>query len=199
MGNNISVDISVSGGKKAGEALHDGYKEGIDDAFDWLMRKGEEKAKEQVLSADRVWRHTLENGFEREESRFQRATEKKGWIRNVAPHAKINEDGLKPGNSPPVQAIIPWVDDKLGPGLNTVPTYDYDPSNWDPALQELAAQYSAGQVLTSFAVKNKLENRGYPGIKFMETSEKYLEGTGPSVVKSKIEAEMKKHLRAVGE
>ena len=194
----IDLKIDVSEAFEIPPALKKGLKEGLDDSGEWMLDEGEDKARDAVLSADRVWRKTLKRGFSSEKNQLSRSYHWQGHIRNNAPHAKINEDGLKPGSSPSVQKIIPWVDDKLGGGLSRVTTTSYNVENWDPALQELAAQYSPGKVITSFAVKDGLEEKGYPGIGFMETSEAYLEKVGPAVVKRKVEKHMQRELRKAG-
>lgn len=194
----IDLKIDVSETLEVPPALKKGLKEGLDDSGEWMLDEGEDKARDVVLSADRVWRKTLKQGFSSEKNQFSRSYHWQGHIRNNAPHAEINEDGLKPGSSPPVQKIIPWVDDNLGDGLPRVTTTSYNVENWDPALQELAAQYSPGKVITSFAVKEGLEEKGYPGIGFMETTEAYLEKVGPAVVKRKVEKHMQRELREAG-
>lgn len=70
--------------------------------------------------------------------------------------------------------------------------------DWDPQLQALASAYSPGMVITAFAVKQGLEDKGYPGIGFMETTEQYLETVGPMIVKSKVEKQMNNELRKAG-
>lgn len=70
--------------------------------------------------------------------------------------------------------------------------------DWHPDLQEAAAEYGPGYVLTAFAVKEKLEERGYPGIFYMKTAEKYMNRVGPMVTKRKIEKQMNRELRKRG-
>lgn len=191
----IDIKIDVSETQKIPLALKKGVVEGLKDSGAWMLDEGEDKAKDVVMSADRVWRKTLKQGFTSQRNQFSRHYHWQGHIRNNAPHAEVNEDGLKPGTTPPVQRLIPWVDDKFSGGLSRVTTTSYNVENWDPALQELAAQYSPGKVITSFAVQDKLEKEGYPGIGFMETTETYLERVGPAVVKRKIEKHMQRELR----
>lgn len=195
----IEIETEVKNWKRVQPALRSGLKEGLEDAGNWMLDKGEDKAKDAVLSADRVWRKTLKQGFRTEEDEFNRTYHWKGEIRNEAPHAHINENGLKPGANPSVQDIIPWVDDKLTPNAKAQDSADAaNVGNWDPQLQTLAAQYSPGIVITSFAVKEGLEDDGYRGIGFMETAEKYLEGYGRPLVKNKVEKQMERELRAAG-
>jgi hypothetical protein len=70
--------------------------------------------------------------------------------------------------------------------------------NWDPELQQLAAEYSPGYVITAFAVRESLEEEGYPGIHFTETTESYLKQIGTPMVKNKIEKHMQRELRKIG-
>jgi hypothetical protein len=199
VGGDIDIDIDVEGAGKVGRALRDGLRKGLEDAGNWMLDKGEDQAKDAVLSADRVWRKTLKQGFQTNENQFSRSYHWQGKIENDAPHAEINEYGLPPGTSPSVQDIIPWVDDKLTPNAKAQASADSaNVGEWDPQLQSLAAEYSPGIVITSFAVKEGLEEDGYPGIGFMETTETYLKSYGPTLVKSKVEKHMRRELRAAG-
>jgi len=195
----IDLDIDVRKADRVQPALRRGLREGLEDAGNWMLDSGEDKAKDVVLGADRVWRKTLKQGFRTEENDFNRTYRWKGEIRNEAPHAEINERGLKPGTSPAVQDIIPWVDDKLTPNAKAQASADAaDTDNWTPELERLAAEYSPGIVITSFAVKEGLEDDGYSGIGFMETTEQYLSSYGPPLVKRKVEKHMERELRAAG-
>lgn len=199
MSGDIHVDVDVERWKRVQPALRAGLREGLKDAGGWMLDEGEDKAKDVVLSADRVWRRTLKQSFSSSENQFSRTTHWKGHIENTAPHAEINENGVKPGNSPAVQDIIPWVDDNLTPNANAQASADAgNIGNWDPQLQALAVHYSKGAVITSFAVKRGLEEKGFPGIGFMETTEQYLNQVGPRLVKQKVEKHMRRELRASG-
>lgn len=195
----INLTVDVDGANRVGPALTRGLREGLKDAGNWMLDSGEDKAKDAVLSADRVWRKTLKQGFSSEENQFSRSYHWQGKIENDAPHAKINEDGLKPGNSPSIQDIIPWVDDNLTPNAEAQETANKaNIGNWEAQLQALAVEYSKGMVITTFAVKGGLEEDGYPGIGFMETTEKYLSSIGPPMVKNKVEKHMQRELRKAG-
>lgn len=186
----IEIDIEMSGHGGIVPALADGLDSGVKKSGDWMLREGERKAKDAVLSADRVWRGALKRGFQTQE--MKDSSPYVGEIRNFAPHAGINERGLKPGSSPPVQKLIRWVDD------NVVPNVTGDSSDWDPDLQALADRYSPGMVITTFAIKSELEKNGYPGIGYMEAAEAYLKQVGPLVVRAKVEKEMRRELRRKG-
>lgn len=195
----IKLSIDVEGSDKVGRALTRGLKEGLEEAGNWMLDEGEDKAKDAVLSADRVWRKTLKQGFHTEENQFNRNYRWKGQIRNEAPHAGLNEDGLKPGSHPSVQDIIPWIDDTLTPNASAQARASRaNLENWDPELESLADAYSPAMVITAFAVKEGLEEKGYPGIGFMETTEAYLNQVGPMLVKRKVEKQMRRELRAAG-
>jgi len=47
-------------------------------------------------------------------------------------------------------------------------------------------------------VKEHLDEKGYAGIRYMETAEQYLERVGPIVVKRKVESKMNRALRRYG-
>jgi hypothetical protein len=195
----IDIDIDVEKAGRVQPALRRGLREGLEEAGKWMMREGEDKARDAVLSADRVWRGTLKQGFSTNENQFSRTDHWKGKISNDAPHAEVNERGRKPGNAPSVQQIIPWVDDKLTPdGSAQERAASADVNNWNPELEALAAEYSPGIVITAFAVAEGLEDKGYPGIGFMETTETYLKQVGPMLVKRKVEKQMERELRAAG-
>jgi hypothetical protein len=192
----IEIDVDVSNNTAlAGPALKQGLEDGLQDAGEWLLEKGEDQAKDAVLSADRVWRGTLKEGFRTRDKHSSDFYSWNGEIINDAPHARVNEEGRKPGNAPAVQDIIAWVDDKVVEGN---PDTESNVENWNPQLQGLAASYSPGTVVTAFAVKEGLEDNGYPGIGFMETTEAYLEGIGPMIVERKVEKHINRELRKAG-
>lgn len=69
--------------------------------------------------------------------------------------------------------------------------------NWDPELQRLAAEYSPGLVITSFAVREHIATEGYRGIKFMEGAETKMKRQTMNV-KNKVEKEMNDSMRKHG-
>lgn len=195
----IDIDVEVSGTEKVGPALKRGLEDGLQDSGEWLLDQGEDKAKDVILSADRVWRKTLKQGFRTQDDRSPDFYSWSGEIINDAPHARINENGLKPGSNPAVQDIISWVDDNITPNADAQErARSANIEEWNPELQGLAGIYSPGMVITAFAVKNGLEEDGYPGIGFMETTEAYLESVGPMVVRRKVEKHMNRELRQAG-
>jgi len=192
----MEIEIDVKRHSQILPAIQSGLSDGLKDAGQWMLDTGERRAKDAIMSADRIWHRTLKEGFETEGSgEFTRQSGWKGKITNTAPHASLNERGLKPGSSPPVQKIAPWVNDRIATGIAG---NSHDTSNWDPDLQALAERYSPGVVVTSFAVKNKLENKGYSGIGFMETTETYLKTVGPPIVKQKVEKHLRREVREHG-
>lgn len=196
----VEIEIDVERHHQIPGAISEGFREGLRDGGEWLLDEGERQAKDIILSAERIWRSKLREGFVSDggSGDFTRPTGWKGKLKNEAPHAELNERGLKPGSSPPVQKIAPWVDDQLGTSLPGVPTSSYNPENWDPQLTALAEEYSPGVVLTSFAVKNSLEDEGYSGIGFMQTTEEYLNGVGPMVVREKVKKHLRREIRERG-
>lgn len=108
-------DIDVDGAQRVGPALEEGLENGIEEAGNWLLDRGVRRAKDQVRATDRVWREGVYRGFKKDEQ-SSGSTHFEGQISNVAPHARIVERGLKPGEAnPSVQDILPWVSDKLAP------------------------------------------------------------------------------------
>ena len=192
--------VDIDGADRVAPALKKGLAEGLDDTGDWMLDEGEDKAKDIILGADRVWRKTLKQGFTAEKDQLtSRYYRWHGEIKNTAPHAEVNEDGLKPGSSPSVQDIIPWVDDNMTPdGDAQDAAASANLGNWTPELQKLAGWYSPGMVITAFAVKEGLEEDGYEGIDFMDTTEKYLGGQGRLHIKNKVEKHMNRELRKAG-
>jgi hypothetical protein len=194
----IDIDIEIDGAEAVGPAIEQGVESGIEETGNYLLRKGTERAKNIVLSAERVWRGTLREGFTAEGSNAPRY-QWHGKIRNVAPHAELNEDGLKPNNSPEIQDILPWVSTTLIPNAEAqLRASESDIGNWDAELEALASSYSPAMVLTAFAVKGKLENKGYAGIHYMDRTDSYLQGIGPMILKKKVEKHIRKELQAVG-
>jgi hypothetical protein len=70
--------------------------------------------------------------------------------------------------------------------------------DWHPELRELASEYSPGYVITAFAVKNKIDQKGVKGIHFTDTTESYLEQIGHPMVRNKVEKHLNKELRKAG-
>lgn len=198
----IEVEISVSKKDIAAvpTALNVGLSEGLEESGEWMLEHGEDRAKDVILSAERIWRGRLKEGFTSEPAPIlqRRSYYWQGEIRNDAPHAELNERGLKPGTKPPIQKILPWIDDQLGASLPRVTDSTYNVSNWDEELQALAAKYEPSMIVTSFAIQKHLEDEGYPGIGFMETTESYLQQVGPPIVKAKVEAAMRRKMRESG-
>jgi hypothetical protein len=191
---NIDLNIDVDGAQQVEDALTEGLEDGLVETGDWLVREGRETARDHIRNTDRVWRRKLYYAWNTSgasmgsDGRYTRS------LRNTAPHARVVEEGLKPGNTPPVQAIIPWVSDNLSPKA----LGDRQPSTWDPELQQLAAEYTPGMVLTAFAVQRSLEKKGYPGIGFMDAAETYMSRYGPMVLHRKVEKHMERQLRQHG-
>jgi len=67
--------------------------------------------------------------------------------------------------------------------------------NWDPDLQDLAEQYSPGYVITAFAVREHIDEEGFQGIHFTDTTEAYLREIAHTTVKTKVEKHMNQQLR----
>lgn len=198
----IELDIDVTGGERTGDALLDGLEHGLEDSGEWMLEEGVDTAKNAVQGADRVWRKSVRDGFYSEENPMSRSYHWQGFIKNDVPHADIVDRGLAPAGeirnaNPSVQDILPWVDDNIGSSLPNATASSYNPGNWDPDLQKAAAEYGASTVITAFAVKEKIDTEGYPGIRFTDTTEAYLEQVGPPVIKAKIEAAMRRELRTV--
>jgi hypothetical protein len=200
----IDIDIEVDKASHVAPALRRGLREGLKNAGEWMMDEGEDKARDIVMTTDRVWRKTVKRGFSTEENQFSRTAHWKGEIRNDAPHAKIVEKGLAPageitGSTPSVQDIIPWVSSELTPNAKAQASADAaNVDNWDPEIANLAKEYSPGIVITAFVVRESIEEEGYPGIDFMDTTESYLNQVGPRLVKQKVEKHMRRELRAAG-
>lgn len=194
----IDIDIDIKRADAVLPAMNSGLRMGLEDSGDWMMDEGEDRARDAVMGAGRVWRETLKEAFDTEENQWNRYYHWKGEIRNEAPHAGINERGLKPGANPSVQDIIPWVSSKMVPNAEAQEKAALaDPENWDAELKGLASTYSPAMVITAFAVKNELET-GYSGIGFMETTEQYLQSYAHLLVKNKVEKQMNRALRAAG-
>lgn len=112
----IEVETEVQNAEKIIPALKDGLEEGLEDGGEWILRNGKDRAQDAIMSADRVWMETLKRGFRTSKNEhIGKPGNWQGTIKNDAPHAGINEHGLKPGSSPSVQDIIPWVSQNLSP------------------------------------------------------------------------------------
>lgn len=186
----IDLNAEIRNHREVDDAIRDGINRALRETGNWLQRNGRSKARDVIRGADRIWRRKVYYGWSTASGTLS-AGQWNGKLRNEAPHAHIVENGVKPGNTPQVQHIIPWVSDELSPHE----LEGRDPENWDPELQELAAQYSPGYVLTAFAVKDKLEREGYPGIGFMEAAETYMQRVGPMVLRQKAEKQIERELR----
>jgi len=175
--------------------------EGLEDTGNWMLDEGVDKAKDGIMSEPnrRVWKGEVKNSFVKNEWEFNRSYFWKGSITNTAPHAESVENGLPPGTNPTIQTLIPWVDDQLEPNSETKDLARQSHiENWQAPLRALAKEYGTAEVLTTFAVKGKLEDEGYQGIHFMREAESYLEQMGKTIVKGKIEKHMQNELRKRG-
>lgn len=185
------LEVEVEGERRMEKALEEGLEAGLRDSIAWLLRNGISESKDRIRVTDRLWRKEVFRNWSMQWD--QSEEEAHGRITNNAPHARIVDEGLKPGSAnPSVQDIIPWVDDKLSPQ----PVGDRNPSEWDPELIALSEEYSPGMVLTAFAIKDHLEEQGYPGIDFTGAAERYMERVGPMVIKRKIEKWMQRRVRS---
>lgn len=193
----ININADISGDDRVGPALRDGLEDGLEESGDWLLRNGVREARGQVRAADRIWRREVYHGFETDDDGVTNDGEWSGEIRNAAPHARVVEEGLNPGTTPPVQNLIEWVSDNMAP-MTRVDTSETNVSSWHPDLQQLAGQYGAGYVRTAFALQEHLEENGYRGIEFMDAAETYLNRVGPMVIKRKVERAMQRALEREG-
>lgn len=199
----VHVDIDIDGAEKVAPALQEGLNEGLQDAGNWLLEKGEENARDIVIGADKIWRKSLKNSFSSSPSRFNRFNRWKGTIRNDARHAPIVDKGLQPAGeinraSPSVQDILPWVDSEVTPNAAAQAKAEASNiANWDVQLQALAVQYGKADVIAAFAIAESIKNNGYPGIHFSEQTESYMRSQKQNI-KKKVEKEMNKKLREAG-
>jgi len=200
----IDIDIDVKKWERVQPALRSGLSEGLEEAGEWLMDKGESHARDIVMFSDRIWNKQVKRGFTTDSdeltNRYYRWT---GEIRNNAPHAMIVEKGLAPageitGSSPSVQDIIPWVDDEVVPNAEAQESAEKaNIGNWNVQLQALAVEYGKATVIAAFAIAESLKEDGYPGIRFMGQTESYLQSQTMNV-KNKVEKQMERELRAAG-
>jgi len=198
----IEVDVDDGDLAKLEDALIEGLENGMRESIAWMVRNGQHKAKSRIRSTDRVWRQRVYHGWKQQETVVTETgggVEGEGGLINTADHAKVVDVGLAPegqieGANPQVQNIIQWVSEKLYPH----PHAGVNLEDWEDELQALAAEYSPGYVMTAFAVKHKLDEKGYPGIDFTGAAESYLRKTGPMIVHRKVEKQMNKKLRQYG-
>lgn len=194
----IDIDIDVKDSDKVAPALRRGMRQGFEESGRWLQRKGIGQGRNAIMSTDRIWRSTLFDSFSSTENEFSRYYHWQGKIQNDAPHARIVDNGVKPGNNPSVQDILPWVSGKVIPNAAAQNSAAHaDLNNWDPQLEKLAKEYSPAMVIAAFAIKGGLEKKGYPGIDFTDQIESYLESQELNV-KRKAEKEMNRALRKAG-
>jgi hypothetical protein len=195
----IEVEIDVNKTELVESALRQGLSNGLEDAGDYLLEEGEDKARDNILLTDRVWRGELSEGFSTNEFDFNRWYHWKGKIVNSAGHAEVVNDGLSPSaEAPKVQDILPWVKSEITPNASAQKAArNANLENWKPKLLHLVGWYGTAHVISAFAIQQSLDETGYPGINFMETTESYLRSLH-MIVKSKIEKEMNKELRKKG-
>jgi hypothetical protein len=208
----IEVDIELGAGgldTKIGEqfalASHEGISDGLDDAGDSMLDSGESHARDIVMGSDRVWNKKVKRGFQTEKPELQqRWYHYRGRLKNVAPHAKIVEEGLAPagkitGSNPSVQDIIPWVDDEVQPNSTArAKAENANPQRWKTPLKNLAEEYGTATVITAFAIRESIAEEGYPGIQFMEATENYLRSSFHRMIKMKVEKHLRRQLRQKG-
>lgn len=199
----INIDIDVKKAGRVGPALRRGLEDGLEESGEWMLDQGKDHAKDIVMLTDRVWRKRVKNGFFTSGTSI-RGHKWRGVIRNQAPHAEIVEKGLAPageivGSNPSVQDIIGWVDDKITPNASAQrAAKSANLNNWNPELRTLASVYGTATVIAAFNIRRHLEKNGYPGIRFMEQAEFYLEQISRMNVKHKVEKNMERELRKAG-
>jgi len=200
----MKIDIDVEGATKVGPALRRGLSDGLEDTGKTLLEEGEDKARDEVMGAGRVWNEEVKHGFESEGADFQRFYHWKGKIFNPVKHADVVDRGLAPegeitGSNPSVQDIMPWVVDNITPDADAQAKAEKaNIGNWDPQLQALAVQNGKANVIAAFAIRDSIDKDGFPGIHFTDTTEAYLKQVGVMMIKNKVEKHMNRELRKAG-
>lgn len=198
----IDIDVDVHGVNRTIKALKDGIERGLEKSGKRLLKKGKRDAKDIVMLHDRVWNEQVKRGFVTSEHPSPGYYYWSGDITNTASHANIVDKGLAPegqitGSKPSVQDIIPWVDSKVVPNAwAREQAEESNIGNWDVQLQALAVQYGKAEVITSFAIADKIKNQGYPGIHFKKQTESNLKSQAVNV-KHTVESEIRKELKNI--
>lgn len=201
MTNDIHLDIDVEGAAGTGTALKRGFSDGLKDAGEYLLKKGEEHAIDYITGTDRVWLKRVKRGFSTQEPEFPRSYHWKGYITNSAPHAKIVDDGLAPQGkhgpaSPEAQDIIAWVDSEVVPNaIAQEKAQKSNIENWEPEVRAMAESHGTATTIAAFAIAEHIKKEGYPGINFTGETEGYIRGLGTMIVRNKIEKHLRKQLR----
>lgn len=199
MSGELSIDWDVKQIQATIDALHEGVEKGLEDTGDSLLTKGKDKAEIEVSIVRRIWTTEVLESFEKAPDESAEDLNWEGAIVNPVKHADVVDRGLAPageipGSNPSVQDIMPWVVSKLSPASFTGNT-----AGWDEDTKKLADEYSPGYVITAFAVRNKLDKQGYPGIHFTETTESYMKQIGTPMLRNKVVKHLRKELEKVGD
>jgi hypothetical protein len=203
MKSSITIEQDVKRANRVGSALRNGLSKGLEEAGDYLLDKGEEAARDAVMSAGRVWNKDVKRGFQQSPPDFHRYYHWSGTIRNVAPHAEIVDKGLAPageitGSTPSIQDILPWIDSEVAPNAAARASAEAaDLDNWDPEIRALAEEYGTAEVIAAFAIAKHIKDEGYPGVQFVEVAEAKMRNQTVNA-KKKIEREMERELRRKG-
>jgi hypothetical protein len=185
--------------------MHEGFDDGLQDAGESMLDSGNERAREVVVGADRVWNKKVKNGFTAESPELkQRWYHFEGQISNTAPHAEIVDVGLAPageitGSNPSVQDILPWVSDNVTPGpAARAKAERANEQRWKSNLGDLAEEYGTATVIAAFAIRGSIAEDGYPGIQFTDITEKYLRSSFRRTIKMKVEKHLRRELKKHG-
>ncbi|AGC34285.1 hypothetical protein HSTV2_16 [Halorubrum sodomense tailed virus 2] len=117
MGKDLRFDYDVEGVEKTMRRIRRGLREGMEKSADDLIGRGKDAAKDRIYQRRRIWNKEVYRYGWYERVDTLSPTRVQGFLANYAKHARVVDEGRRPGaTAPQVQHIIDWVDDKVTGG-----------------------------------------------------------------------------------
>lgn len=189
MSDGLDLEIEVDGIEAVCQDIQDSFDDAVDDSQEDIGRGMKATARQQIVDegygpGGAVWTGELINSFKVEE--WEYADEFYISLINYSDHAIYVEEGAEyAAKAPPVEALKPWVRDKLAPF--------YRPSS-SGGFEELAngpIKPTPQRVEElAFALQEILKTRGLRAVGFMEAAEDWAFARGYHIVRENINKHM---------
>lgn len=117
MARDLRFEYEVEGVEKTMRRIRRGLREGMEQSADDLIGRGKEAARDRIYRRRRIWNKEVYRYGWYESVDTLSPTRVQGFLANYAKHARVVDEGRRPGaEAPQVQHIIDWVDDKVTGG-----------------------------------------------------------------------------------
>lgn len=184
----INVDVDLNG---VTSDIEDAIEDGIRNSDSELYEEGTDVAKSKLRQEGAVWSGELISSFtfDTDATGKVRLVE----IKNTSDHAAPIEEGAEyEDRGPPIDNLIPWVQDNLSDWQ----VGDYWIYRAKQSLDLHSSQFQAHKELyaKAFWLQQKIKRQGLEPRRFMEAMEDYLEQNADDIVSDEIDKELRKNL-----